>query len=370
MACSSCGGSAPSYLPTTPLPSLPICQGAERCVEVIDTDCVAYTGEPLIYIDAQTNDRLTEILIKMNRALALVGTGMIDLRGSTSVQIIGTGALADPYYVRARLNPVTNNLLRSTTDGLTVLFDEPAIVRMLNQIKNTPALKTLFCSICDTIAPPADPCPAPTIDTVIGLPSPNFANKVLFQLGWTLPPQTGTGSNDLLSIFSRRARISESWNFDGARTQVSPDGEADNKIFNTIYEFYVRAECGLTQGEDSNILEGCFVDPLITSEVTTNQGHASVGVTINVQTLGDIDAYRVTLFDNNGGTVSSVVLPVSTNATVVQHTFTGLTPLTAYELAMAGRVETYEAVPFTLPVNTTAAPVSCLPVTGLVVTLT
>jgi hypothetical protein len=138
----------------TPTP-LPPCPDGEPCKEVVDAACVVYTGDPLLPVSVDTNDRLDEIIQKWSDT---IGSGIQAVaRDNTLTAIMqgnGTGLL--PLKVDVRISTRPQNLLKVVNEldeasvqrtGLEVLLSNALVASILTMIANDEALNAQFCAM-------------------------------------------------------------------------------------------------------------------------------------------------------------------------------------------------------------------------------
>jgi hypothetical protein len=169
-----CPGDAPA--PVFPLPPVPPeCQGGERCAEVVDAACVAYTGLALTHLQVPPQSRLDWILRQLNALVNLMGKTAGIFRSTASVKVSGEGSLENPITLDVLRREDSRNLLSITPQGLDVRITDAEIVRILAVIKSNATVRDLFCElisatsgVCGESSPgtgtgaePA-PCPAPS----------------------------------------------------------------------------------------------------------------------------------------------------------------------------------------------------------------
>jgi hypothetical protein len=140
----------------TPTP-LPPCEDGEACKEVVDANCVVYTGEELLPVGVETNDRLDDIIRKWSEATE-AGTQAISTQQTLTTAPTGSGLGTNPLRLDVRVSAYPNNLLKVVdyTDefsvhrtGLQVVLDAAAIGSILTQISQSEELRTLFCEVVE-----------------------------------------------------------------------------------------------------------------------------------------------------------------------------------------------------------------------------
>ncbi len=88
---------------------------------VINSKCVVYTGINLTNIGVITNDRLDVILEKINNFITNSGT--IYIEDTITVNLSGSGAIANPLSADVNLSTLFGNILTIEGDGLYAPFD-------------------------------------------------------------------------------------------------------------------------------------------------------------------------------------------------------------------------------------------------------
>ena len=319
-------------MPTPVAPPEPVCEASETCFEIQNTDCVAYTGEPLDYLSVSTNDRLTSILQKMDDAFSLVGTGVVYLKGSKQIEVVGSGSAADPYYIRPILAVMPNNLLRNTRLGMVALLDEDAVAQMLQLIKSKPELKTLFCSICGErdLA-----CQILTL-TLAGASQldPTRPGYVTQRVRWTAPAVTNTEGDYLKVMVKYRRKNATSSTFNN---QVSVDKTVtehicDELLLNTFYQLKLVNNCSPTVTSSSDIVEMIHLTRV--GEITKSKALNGEPKISFAHLGGDIDKYTLLV---SGGALTSplkIVKSAPAPGLPVTHEFEPgqLQPNQSYEL--------------------------------------
>ena len=139
----------PFFVPTPLVCDAPVnvsaCLDGELCDEITWAECVVYRGVSLNNIGVMPNDRLEEILVKLNTNNANKTAAAVN---TTSVVFTGNGLTTAPLTAAVLIDTVvTDNLLNVSASGLKVQLTKPVITAMLTTIKTDPVLKALFLSI-------------------------------------------------------------------------------------------------------------------------------------------------------------------------------------------------------------------------------
>lgn len=150
---------------TTPLPCVDCpppaivtpCLNGEPCIEVIPAECVSYKGAPLSNINIATNDRLTEILTKLN--INNTSTGILTTN-TNSVTLTGSGLGSSRLLADVKVDTVITNLIKVTSNGLKVEIDKSVIAAILSLILNDAVLKNQFCQLATSCT--ANACSIPS----------------------------------------------------------------------------------------------------------------------------------------------------------------------------------------------------------------
>lgn len=128
-----------------PPPSVELpCSNGETCVDPIDAHCVFYRGLNLSNIGVNKGDRLDEILTKLNINGTSVG---IVTENTNSIKITGSGIPTDKLKGNVNLDPITDNLIIETINGLKVQFNKTNILLLFSLIENDIDLQAGFCSL-------------------------------------------------------------------------------------------------------------------------------------------------------------------------------------------------------------------------------
>lgn len=139
-------GCEDNITPPVEVPAPPTCTDGEPCAEILNAKCVKYTGVDITCLTITTNDRLDVILGKIATALCQ-GLSVVQHTDTNNIQILGAGTTADPLEADVVIDPVANNILTTSVDGLKVLIDTTEITRILNAIDADSTMKALFQSI-------------------------------------------------------------------------------------------------------------------------------------------------------------------------------------------------------------------------------
>lgn len=159
--------------PAITLPAPPECAGT-NCAEVYPSDCMVYNGPAIPCKGISTGESLSTILQKIGGCLQVQDTSCIDLTGE--------GTLASPLRATPKLKNASNNILKCTTDGLSVSVDESSVTLILNLIASNPALKSIFQTlVCDTDCVDALICSTPSSLSGVGF---CISSAYSFQATW------------------------------------------------------------------------------------------------------------------------------------------------------------------------------------------
>ena len=330
MACSTCGPVKQYLPPPPPLPVAPNCENSERCFEVQDAACVAYTGQPLEFLGISTNDRLNQALEKMNDAFAKVGEGIVYLEGSRQIEVVGKGSAEYPYYIRPILVPVDNNLLRATRDGLSVVIDEDEVSRLLQLIKTTPALQAIFCDICGPLTPLICQALLVSLSGISSLDElvPGTARQALSWTELTDP----TGALPLLVKSRRKSALDPAFSVVGEVLPSLAGYLLRGLTPNILYQVKVMNQCSETSISASNLVE--VGHPLAVGTVTKTS--AAGGATVSFAHLGgDVDAYSIELSQGDLLTPKYITKSLPFPGGLVSHTFAGLTAGEQYHVEVS-----------------------------------
>ena len=156
MACSTCYDN-PSPCPAcncnpVPVPNpepIPIvCPDPEPCENLQDAACVVYSGEDLICIPANTDDRLNDILVAINNKLCTIAAGGLYTNDTDCIALTGDGTQNNPLQATPIIDPSVDNILECGPDGLIASVNtETIITSILNTIMNSTTLSQIFCSM-------------------------------------------------------------------------------------------------------------------------------------------------------------------------------------------------------------------------------
>lgn len=159
--------------PAITLPAPPECVGT-NCAEVYPSDCMVYSGPAIPCKGISTGESLSSILQKIGGCLQVQDTSCIDLTGE--------GTAASPLRATPKLKNASNNILKCTTDGLSVSVDESSVTLILNLIASNPALKEIFKTlVCDTDCVESLICSSPSSLSGVGF---CISNAYSFQATW------------------------------------------------------------------------------------------------------------------------------------------------------------------------------------------
>lgn len=148
----------PDCNPNIPVPTptpLPPCEGGEPCREVTDAACVVYTGEPLLPVNVETNDRLDEIIQKWSNTIqsGIQAVARLDTP-STLINGNGTGLL--PLKVDVRISTRPDNILKIVNEldetnvqrtGLEVILTDEIIAKLITRLVESTELNMQFCEL-------------------------------------------------------------------------------------------------------------------------------------------------------------------------------------------------------------------------------
>jgi len=155
MACSTCYNN-PSPCPAcncnpVPVPNpepIPIiCPDPEPCENLQDAACVIYSGDDLLCIPANTDDRLDAILLAIDTKLCNIAAGGLFTADTDCIALSGDGTQGDPLEATPIIDSDPDNILTCGDDGLLAVIDETVIENILNTILSSTLLTTIFCSI-------------------------------------------------------------------------------------------------------------------------------------------------------------------------------------------------------------------------------
>jgi len=155
MACSTCYDN-PSPCPAcncvaVPVPNpdpIPIvCPDPEPCENLQDAACVVYSGDDLLCIPANTDDRLDAILAAIDTKLCNIAAGGLFTADTNCIALTGDGTQGDPLEATPIIDSDPDNILTCGDNGLLAIIDETVIENILNTILSSTLLTTIFCSI-------------------------------------------------------------------------------------------------------------------------------------------------------------------------------------------------------------------------------
>jgi hypothetical protein len=134
---------------------LPPCEDGESCKEVVDANCVVFTGDPLDPINVETNDRLTSILQKWAETVAS-NTQAISTQSTLTATFQGNGTGVNPLKANVLVSSYPLNLLKVVDyvdensvhrTGLQVVLSTSDVSQLLTKIAENESLRIQFCSI-------------------------------------------------------------------------------------------------------------------------------------------------------------------------------------------------------------------------------
>lgn len=172
MSCKDCNS---NNTPKITLPAPPQCADGNPCAEVYPSDCIVYSGPNLPCKGVQTGELFTSALQKLAGCLVTQATSCITLSGQ--------GIASNPLRATPKVSTASNNVLKCTSNGLSVAIDQETVTLILEAISSNNALKLLFQQlVCETDCNNLPTCVAPS--GLSGLGSCN-SNEFSLQADWS-----------------------------------------------------------------------------------------------------------------------------------------------------------------------------------------
>lgn len=287
--CIPCQGSS---LPSTPVPAPPDCEGTP-CEQVYPAECVAYTGTEQPCYDIQPGDTFGQIFTKIEAKC--------------------------PYKVEV-------------------------IQHILELIRDTTVLKTLFCQIacscnCNTTPPTDCSCNAPTGLTVVMNLTGGTANAVL---NWT----PGGGINSLVQQVRYKLHSSPTWVAVTLPPAITP-GTTTTTITGLqpgkLYDFQVINYCSVDEtcyGTSPTVTSAqlsCPTDTLLSAGATYVDVYtAAVGA--------DVTAIKIDILLDGTSTVVATRIVTAPFTSPIHELITGLTADTDYDVRFTVYADTVTKV--------------------------
>lgn len=120
------------------------CEGGEPCEDIVNAECVEYTGDYLPNIDANPKDRLDFILSKINMNQS---SQAILVEDTNTVHLSGNGLSSSKLKADTILDPNVKNIITKNSAGLLTVINHDIVESILILIRDTPDLGDILCEL-------------------------------------------------------------------------------------------------------------------------------------------------------------------------------------------------------------------------------